>query len=88
MSIALLSTIRIHSNLTNGHVINRYTWDVSQLTKSLFCMSETELFTELINLVEVDPFALLGIAVSADEKRIAKRYRQVAKQLHPDALSS
>ncbi|MEN8443539.1 MAG: tetratricopeptide repeat protein [Cyanobacteria bacterium J06634_6] len=51
-------------------------------------MSETELFTELINLVEVDPFALLGIAVSADEKRIAKRYRQVAKQLHPDALSS
>ena len=87
-SIALLSTIRIHSNPANGHVIHRHIWDVSQLTKSLFCMSETELFTELINLVEVDPFALLGIAVSADEKRIAKRYRQVAKQLHPDALSS
>ncbi|MEM9945218.1 MAG: tetratricopeptide repeat protein [Cyanobacteria bacterium P01_D01_bin.36] len=51
-------------------------------------MPNAELFTELINLVDVDPFALLGISVSADEKRIAKRYRQVAKQLHPDALSS
>ncbi|MEO0807992.1 MAG: DnaJ domain-containing protein, partial [Cyanobacteria bacterium J06643_4] len=50
-------------------------------------MSQAELFTELTGLVEVDPFALLGISVSADEKRIAKRYRQVAKQLHPDALT-
>ena len=51
-------------------------------------MSEAELFTELISLVEVDPFALIGVSVSADEKRIAKRYRQIAKQLHPDALAS
>lgn len=51
-------------------------------------MSKAEQFTELTNLVDVDPFALLGVSVSADEKRIAKRYRQVAKQLHPDALSS
>ncbi len=51
-------------------------------------MSEAELFTELINLVEVDPFALIGVSVSADEKRIAKRYRQIAKRLHPDALAS
>ena len=51
-------------------------------------MSEAERFTELTNLVDIDPFALLGISVSADEKRIAKRYRQVAKQLHPDALAS
>ncbi len=50
-------------------------------------MSETDIFPELINLVEVDPFAPLGISVSADEKRIVKRYRQVAKQLHPDALT-
>ena len=50
-------------------------------------MSEAELFTELTNLVESDPFALLGISVSADEKRIAKRYRHIAKHLHPDALS-
>ncbi|MEL6468196.1 MAG: tetratricopeptide repeat protein [Cyanobacteria bacterium J06623_4] len=50
-------------------------------------MSEAELFTELANMVDVDPFALLGVSVSADEKRIAKRYRYVAKQLHPDALS-
>ena len=51
-------------------------------------MSEAELFTELINLVDVDPFALLGISVSSDEKRISKRYRNVAKQLHPDALKN
>ncbi|MEM6451564.1 MAG: tetratricopeptide repeat protein [Cyanobacteria bacterium P01_D01_bin.105] len=51
-------------------------------------MSEAEQFTELVNLVEVDPFALIGISLSADEKRIAKRYRQIAKGLHPDALAS
>ncbi|MGB3765433.1 MAG: tetratricopeptide repeat protein [Phormidesmis sp.] len=51
-------------------------------------MSKAELFAELTNLVDVDPFALLGVSVSADEKRIAKRYRQVAKFLHPDAMAS
>jgi len=51
-------------------------------------MSKAEQFTELTNLVDVDPFALLGVSVSADEKRIAKRYRHVAKQLHPDAITS
>ncbi|MEM9088627.1 MAG: tetratricopeptide repeat protein [Cyanobacteria bacterium P01_F01_bin.53] len=51
-------------------------------------MSEAELFTELTTLVDVDPFALLGLSVSADEKRIAKRYRNIAKQLHPDALAN
>ena len=28
--------------------------------------------------------AILGVPVIADERRILKRYRQVAKQLHPD----
>jgi len=51
-------------------------------------MSKAELFTELTNLVEVDPFALIGISVDADEKRIAKRYRAIAKQLHPDVLAN
>ena len=50
-------------------------------------MSKAELFAELTNLVDVDPFALLGVSVSADEKRIAKRYRQIAKFLHPDAIA-
>lgn len=31
-----------------------------------------------------DPYAILGVAVTADERRIAKRYRQIAKRLHPD----
>lgn len=50
-------------------------------------MSKTELFAKLIPLVDADPFALLGVSVSADEKEIAKRYRQIAKQLHPDAIA-
>ena len=50
-------------------------------------MSKAELLRELTCLADIDPFALIGVSVSADEKRIAKRYRQVAKQLHPDALS-
>lgn len=32
-----------------------------------------------------DPYALLGVSVAADDRRILKRYRTVAKQLHPDA---
>jgi curved DNA-binding protein CbpA len=31
-----------------------------------------------------DPYAVLGISVAADDRRILKRYRQLAKQLHPD----
>jgi len=31
-----------------------------------------------------DPYAVLGLSVAADERRILRRYRQVAKQLHPD----
>jgi curved DNA-binding protein CbpA len=31
-----------------------------------------------------DPYAILGVSVAADERRILKRYRQVAKYLHPD----
>lgn len=34
-----------------------------------------------------DPYAILGVAVTADERRIAKRYRQIAKRLHPDQQS-
>lgn len=31
-----------------------------------------------------DPFAVLGVAVTADDRRVQKRYRQAAKSLHPD----
>lgn len=34
----------------------------------------------------IDPYALLGVSVAADERRILRRYRTVAKQVHPDAL--
>lgn len=31
-----------------------------------------------------DPYAVLGISVTADDRRVLKRYRSVAKLLHPD----
>ena len=35
------------------------------------------LFTELRNLINVNPFTSIGILVSADKERIAKRYRRI-----------
>lgn len=32
-----------------------------------------------------DPYAVLGIAVTADDRRVLKRYRNVARFLHPDS---
>ncbi len=35
-----------------------------------------------------DPYAVLGVSVAADERRILKRYHAIAKQLHPDAQAT
>ncbi|MEO0756146.1 MAG: tetratricopeptide repeat protein [Cyanobacteria bacterium J06648_16] len=48
-------------------------------------MANTEFSSEWIKVSERDPYAALGLSVAADERRITKRYRQVAKRLHPDA---
>ncbi|MGB3613361.1 MAG: DnaJ domain-containing protein [Elainellaceae cyanobacterium] len=32
-----------------------------------------------------DPYAVMGLSVLADDRRVLKRYRTVAKQLHPDS---
>ena len=32
----------------------------------------------------VDPYAVMGVAVTADNNRVLKRYRDIAKLLHPD----
>jgi curved DNA-binding protein CbpA len=34
-----------------------------------------------------DPFAVLGVSVAADDRRVLKRYRNVAKLLHPDSFA-
>ncbi len=35
-----------------------------------------------------DPYAVLGLSVAADERRVLKRYRNIAKLLHPDSLAA
>jgi curved DNA-binding protein CbpA len=35
-----------------------------------------------------DPYAVLGLSVSADDRRVLKRYRSVAKLLHPDGYTT
>ncbi|MGB3136675.1 MAG: DnaJ domain-containing protein [Nodosilinea sp.] len=48
-------------------------------------MSHAAFSTEWLNRFS-DPYALMGVSLAADERRILKRYRVIAKQLHPDAL--
>ncbi|MEM9449481.1 MAG: molecular chaperone DnaJ [Cyanobacteria bacterium P01_E01_bin.6] len=33
-----------------------------------------------------DPYAVMGLPISADDRRVLKRYRSIAKLLHPDGL--
>jgi curved DNA-binding protein CbpA len=47
-------------------------------------MSTAPFSPDWIKRYSGDPYAVLGVAVTADERRILKRYRQIAKQLHPD----
>nr|WP_290223345.1 J domain-containing protein [Trichocoleus desertorum] len=35
-----------------------------------------------------DPYAILGISVAADDSRVLKRYRNIAKVLHPDSFGT
>lgn len=46
-------------------------------------MSSPAFSPDWLNLF-TDPYAVLGVSVAADERRILKRYRLVAKYLHPD----
>lgn len=48
-------------------------------------MSQTSFSPEWLNQLS-DPYAVLGLSVAADERRVLKRYHTVAKLLHPDSL--
>ncbi|MEB3210165.1 MAG: J domain-containing protein, partial [Leptolyngbyaceae bacterium] len=43
---------------------------------------------EWIKQLSSDPYAALGISVAADDRRVLKRYRSLAKMLHPDAFTN
>jgi tetratricopeptide (TPR) repeat protein len=47
-------------------------------------MAIPEFDTAWITQAEKDPYAALGVSIFADDRRISKRYWQVAKLLHPD----
>lgn len=42
---------------------------------------------EWIAAAERDPYAALGLSLNAEDRRILKRYHQIAKLLHPDVQS-
>lgn len=46
-------------------------------------MAQTSFSSEWLKLFS-DHYAVLGLSVTADDRRVLKRYRTVAKQLHPD----
>lgn len=46
-------------------------------------MSQSSLVSDWVSRF-TDPFAVLGIAVTAGDRRVQKRYRSVAMRLHPD----
>ncbi|MEB3250538.1 MAG: J domain-containing protein [Cyanobacteriota bacterium] len=51
-------------------------------------MSYLAFSPDWLNQFSSDPYAILGVSVAADERRILTRYRSVAKRLHPDAQFS
>jgi len=50
-------------------------------------MSQTLFSSNWLNQF-TDPYAVLGVSVAADERRVLKRYRTVAKLLHPDSYAN
>jgi len=50
-------------------------------------MSQAPFTTEWLSRFQ-DPYAVLGLSVTADDRRVLKRYREIAKLLHPDRYVS
>ncbi|MDX2215127.1 MAG: DnaJ domain-containing protein [Oculatellaceae cyanobacterium bins.114] len=51
-------------------------------------MSQITFSPDWLRKFTEDPYAVLGASVSADDSRILKRYRSVAKLLHPDSFTA
>jgi curved DNA-binding protein CbpA len=50
-------------------------------------MAQLSFSNEWLKLIS-DPYAVLGLSVTADDRRVLKRYRNIAKLLHPDVYQS
>jgi curved DNA-binding protein CbpA len=50
-------------------------------------MSQTVFSSDWLSQLLSDPYAVLGVSVAADDRRVLKRYRAIAKLLHPDSDS-
>lgn len=50
-------------------------------------MSQSALLSEWLTNFS-DPYAVLGVSLAADDRRVLKRYRTVAKLLHPDHFTT
>jgi curved DNA-binding protein CbpA len=46
-------------------------------------MSQNALAPEILELL-IDPYAVLGVSVNADDRQIYKRYFALSQQLHTD----
>lgn len=51
-------------------------------------MPQTTFSPDWLNQFASDPYAVLGLSVAADERRILKRYHAIAKLLHPDSYAA
>jgi tetratricopeptide (TPR) repeat protein len=50
-------------------------------------MSQMSFPPEWFNQFSTNPYAVLGLSVAADDRRVLKRYHAIAKQLHPDSYT-
>jgi tetratricopeptide (TPR) repeat protein len=51
-------------------------------------MSQISFSPDWLRQFSEDPYAVLGVALSADDRRVLKRYRMIAKLLHPDSFAA
>lgn len=90
ISIASTQGRSAAQTLSNGAVIPDRPLDCDATANSdpnsqgtVVSMSQSSLISDWVTHF-TDPFSVLGVSVTADDRRVQKRYRAVAMRLHPD----